>query len=156
MLKYFIPLLLLFTFTQCQQEVTYTNPEAWGNDEGINFGQEFSLQQYEQIILFGGETPRRLYLTLKQINDSRCPANANCVQAGNANITLTASNSQGKDEKIELCIGDCGNGSIRETHTVIAPIGEASYEITLKHVKPYPGLAHEGEVKKAVLVVKRR
>ncbi|MHC2993101.1 hypothetical protein OB13_16515 [Pontibacter sp. HJ8] len=155
MLKLIYPLLALALLTQCQQEETPLHTETQSESSDLKFGQEVLLQHREQVTLFGGDVPRRLIVSLEGIQDSRCPANANCVTAGSASIILRASNSQGSNDKIELCIGDCSPEPPRNTHTVTALVGETTYRFTLKEVKPYPGLEIEGEVQKARLVVEK-
>ncbi|PKV63156.1 hypothetical protein [Pontibacter ramchanderi] len=156
MIKLFYPLLALALFTQCQQEEeTYETTEFTKQTGDLKFGQEALLSQFGQITLYGEEVPRRLIVSLKNIEDSRCPTDVNCVTAGNATVALRASNSQGINENITLCIGDCGTDGARETHTVEAEVGEVNYKFTLRGVKPYPGEAHEGEVQKAQLVVEK-
>ena len=155
MIKLFYPLLALALLTQCQQEETYESIEVTRETGDLKFGQEALLQKFGQITLYGDEVPRRLIVSLKEIEDSRCPKDVDCVTAGNASVTLRASNSQGVNENIVLCIGDCGAEGARETHTVAAEVGGVNYKFTLKAVKPYPGQEHEGEVQKAQLVVEK-
>ncbi|EJF11430.1 hypothetical protein [Pontibacter sp. BAB1700] len=155
MIKLFYPLLALALFTQCQQDESYETTEFKKDTDDLKFGQEALLQQYGQITLYGEEVPRRLIVSLKSIEDSRCPTDVNCVTAGNASVLLRASNSHGVNENITLCIGDCGTDAARETHTIEAAVGDVSYKFTLKGVRPYPGQAHEGEVQKAQLVVEK-
>ncbi|PRY06748.1 hypothetical protein CLV24_12614 [Pontibacter ummariensis] len=159
MKKYAYTVFLLLLFAQCQQE---GNPRVFQSREeqvvvtdGVKFGQEFSLAYYEETTVYGNQVPRRLNLYVKYLNDSRCPANAMCMQYGNATVVLSASNSQGKSEHIELCIGACGTEPIRSTYSVTAAVGQTKYTFTLKEVRPFPGMEQEGEVKKAVLVVEK-
>jgi hypothetical protein len=155
MLKLIYPLLALALLTQCQQEEAYVTTEFKKETGDAKFGQEVLLQHLEQVTLFGGEVPRRLIVSLEGLQDSRCPADVNCVTAGNATIILRASNSQGANENIQLCIGDCVPDPARNTHTVEAQVGETNYRFTLKEVKPYPGTEKEAEVQKARLVVEK-
>ncbi|WP_125185173.1 hypothetical protein [Botryobacter ruber] len=149
MLKYLHPLLLLLLFWQCQNDNMLASPET--DTKSITGKQEFSLQVGEQVQVAG--TPDKLQLKLQNLNDSRCPANANCVHYGSATVLLLATDSNGKTENIELCIGSCGSGPLRSTHTVTTLSGNTTYSITLKEVQPYPGLEQKGDVKKAILVV---
>ena len=161
MIKLFYPLLALALLTECQpeevHEVASSRQESSRQEEGdLKFGKEALLQQYGQITMYGEGVPRRLIVSLKSIHDSRCPTDVDCVMAGNATVALRASNSQGANENITLCIGDCGTDGTRETHTLAAEVGGVNYNFTLKNVKPYPGQAHEGEVQKAALVVEKK
>ena len=153
----YIPLLLL-GLLQCQRE-SITEPEqpagASTVTEGVKFGQEFTLQQFEQVTLYGGDTPRKLHISAQQLTDSRCPANTTCVHYGSAALVLSVSNSQGKTDNILLCIGDCGVSGMRTTHSVTAAVGEATYRFSLVGVKPFPGLEKKDEAKLARLIVEK-
>lgn len=150
--------LFLLLLLQCQSEPT-TEPkqtdEAYEVTEGIKFGQEVTLQQADQVTLYGGDTPRNLHVSVEQLTDARCPANVTCVHYGTATVVLSASNSQGKNEHIPLCLGNCGGGANRSTHRVTAAVGETAYIFSLVDVKPFPGLEKRGEVKQARLIVEK-
>ena len=157
-MNYVYPVLLTLLVLQCQDEPT-TKPdqatEEYAVTDGVKFGKELTLQRLEQVIVYGGEAPRRLHVTAQQLADSRCPAGVNCVQYGKAAVVLSASNSEGENQHIELCIGDCGAGANRSTHSVTATVGETNYSFTLLEVQPFPGLEKEEEMQKARLVVEK-
>ncbi|MCC9138434.1 hypothetical protein ACFSKU_12695 [Pontibacter silvestris] len=158
MLNYTYPLLLVLLMWQCQEDTIYersTVTESY--TDGVKFGQSIVLEKGEPVTVYsnGGEAPRKLHVTLEQLFDSRCPANAACVTYGNAAVVLSASNSQGANKAIELCIGKCDTEPIRDTHTVTTLVGETSYRFTLKEVVPFPGLEKDGEKKVAKLVVEK-
>lgn len=155
MLKLIYPLLGMALLTQCQPEETELMTTVQKAPGELKFGQEVPLQHLEQVTLSGGDVPRRLIVSVKNIQDSRCPEDTNCITAGNATVVVRASNSQGTNENIALCLGDCETGTPRETDTVTAEVGDINYRFTLKEVKPYPGQEHEGEVQKAQLVVEK-
>lgn len=158
MINYMYPLLLLMMVGQCNNESATTpkqQTQTAATNDGIVFGSEFGLQQYEQVTLSGGEAPRRLHVSAQLLSDSRCPANVNCVQYGNASVVLSAANSQGKNEQIELCIGDCGKDAMKSTDTVTAAVGATNYRFTLVEIAPFPGMEQEGDIKRAKLVVEK-
>ncbi|TXK27720.1 hypothetical protein FVR03_21055 [Pontibacter qinzhouensis] len=154
--KYFYLLLALLLWN-CQVDPASLQAPATTQTliDGIPFKKEFSIQAGEQVVLAGGEAPRKLHLALKQLNDSRCPDQVTCVQYGAASVLLSVANSQGKNDSLELCIGGCTGQTPRSTHTVTVLIGQTSYSITLKEIKPYPGLEKFEDVKQAVLVVEK-
>lgn len=158
MMNYIYPALLTLLLMHCQNEpATQLNQradEAIVND-GVKFGQEFTLERFEQAIVYGGEAPRRLHVSAQELEDSRCPANVMCVQYGKATVVLSASNSQGENKNIGLCLGDCGGGANRNAHTVQATVGGTLYSFTLKEVQPFPGLEKEGEGNKIRLIVQK-
>lgn len=158
MMNYIYPALLTLLVLQCQKEPgnqPNLHTAAYAVSDGVQFGQEFTLGLLEQAVVYGGEAPRRLNVIAQQLADSRCPADVMCVQYGKATVVLSASNSQGENDNIELCLGDCGEGANRSAHTVQATVGESIYSFTLREVQPFPGLEKEGEVQKARLVVRK-
>lgn len=158
MMNYMYPALLTLLMLQYQNEPATEqsrSAEASVVTDGVKFGQEFTLERLGQVTVYGGEAPRRLHLNAEQLADSRCPADVMCVQYGKATVVLSASNSQGENNNIELCIGDCGAGATRSTHSITATVGETDYSFTLKEVQPFSGLEKEGEVQKARLVVEK-
>lgn len=158
MLNYLYAPLLMLLLLQCHND-TVTEPDkptsAHAVAEGVKFGQEFTVQQFDQVTLYGGDTPRKLHVTAQQLYDSRCPANATCVQYGSASLVLSASNSQGKADNIQLCIGACGAGGIHSTHSVTVAVGETAYIFRLVEVQPFPGLERKGDAKVARLIVEK-
>ncbi len=147
-------MLLLVLSTQCKPDETFTGLETQEEISGIRFGEEFTVQRNEQVILVGEDVPKKLYVEVKEVIDSRCPADVNCVQYGSANVIISLSNSQGKNDNVSLCIGSCNN-AMQETHTLAVEIGQTSYRISLKQVSPYPGTGGNNEELKVKLIVNR-
>lgn len=148
-------LLTLLLFSQCQQDDLSPNVETRNAAGDLVYGSEFTLQLHEQVSLSVDNEPGKTYLTFKSLADSRCPSNANCVSYGNAVAVLSASNSQGKNEHIELCIGTCSPDPFRETHTKKVQVGQTFYNITLKEVQPYPEIGKKEVAKKVKLIVEK-
>jgi hypothetical protein len=73
----------------------------------------------------------RLTITYADLNDSRCPANANCVWMGDAAATL------------RLDVG--GAVATPTLHTTLEPKAatHAGYTVTLLRADPYPGTEPE-------------
>jgi hypothetical protein len=69
----------------------------------------------------------RLRIRFVAVEDSRCPADANCVWAGTAKVTIRVSNSRGKSQTFELNTNPQGKSARFD-----------GYEITLGEVTPYP------------------
>ncbi|MCJ8165309.1 hypothetical protein MKJ04_10680 [Pontibacter sp. E15-1] len=157
MVNYICAALLLLLLTRCQQE-TSIEPgqfeEAGIEADGVQFGQEITLPELGQVTLYGEDVPRKLYLSARKITDSRCPEDVTCITYGAASIVLSASNSQGKNEDIQLCIGSCDNG-FRSIDSVTAVVGETLYSFSLIDVTPFPERSKAGVRKKAKLLVEK-
>ncbi|RZK88234.1 MAG: hypothetical protein EOO98_12690 [Pedobacter sp.] len=70
-------------------------------------------------------------LTATNINDSRCPANVQCVWQGLASADVTFKGSE-EERTIKTCTGGCKVMSIPDSETVI--LNGISYEVKLKDV----------------------
>lgn len=97
---------------------------------------------------------KNVSLNVDNITDSRCPANANCVWYGNAQVKFTLK-SDTQSQSGELCIGQCGQ-QLQNRSSVTVQLGSESYEVTLSDVKPFPGLAPDGTPKEAVITVNQK
>jgi hypothetical protein len=69
----------------------------------------------------------RLRIKFVSVEDSRCPADANCIWAGNAKVTIRVTNRNGKAETFDL-----------NTNTGSKAVNFGGYEISLGSVTPYP------------------
>lgn len=122
--------------------------------EGIKtaeFNSLFELSLNENIIL--PKIKKELMITLTKINDSRCPADVQCIWAGNASIKLKISADSNSVVSKELCLGQCDTKFKTSDSTQIR-IKDMNYSIVLKAVDPYPGKGNS-EKKKAMLVVQK-
>ncbi|HMR81727.1 MAG TPA: hypothetical protein PKE30_01295 [Niabella sp.] len=85
-------------------------------------------------------------ITLKQVNDSRCPVNVNCVRAGEAIAVLNVVINNNSERNINLCTGaDCNARALSETYTLSSD-GE-KYLFRLDSITPYPGKGSQEEKK---------
>lgn len=90
-------------------------------------------------------------VTVLQIQDSRCPINANCIWMGEAKVQLLLNDELSKS----LCLGDCADKDPKANEANFRLQGER-YTITLHDVQPYPADSVPAEEpKKAVLTIKR-
>jgi hypothetical protein len=69
----------------------------------------------------------RLRIKFVAVEDSRCPADANCVWAGNAKVTIRVTNRRGQSRTFDLNSNLAGKSARFD-----------GYEITLGSVSPYP------------------
>ena len=69
----------------------------------------------------------RLRIKFVSVEDSRCPADANCVWAGNAKVTIKVTNAKGKSQTFDL------NTNLQDKSARFD-----GYEITLGSVSPFP------------------
>jgi hypothetical protein len=108
----------------------------------------FSLAVGEKA-LFG---TNNLLLELSGINDSRCPADGQCIWAGYVKVELNVTGSGMKKTALNLCLGQCDN-RFKETDTVSFNVDNASYSVILTKVSPYPGTDQGKQT--AVLLLKK-
>ncbi|HEY8560297.1 MAG TPA: hypothetical protein VIL74_07960 [Pyrinomonadaceae bacterium] len=69
----------------------------------------------------------RLRIKFVAVEDSRCPADANCVWAGNAKVTIKVTNRRGQSQTLDL-----------NTNLQAKSARFDGYEIALGEVSPYP------------------
>lgn len=117
----------------------------------IEFDNPFELEENESIVLQGNNNG--LSITLQSINDSRCPANALCVSAGNARVKLRLSDNSGAEAFAELCLGFCDTGNNTEDSAAVR-LGNTAYIVVLKEVNPFPEIGKK-QNKKAVLIIRK-
>ena len=115
----------------------------------IQFDSPFELGINESINLPGNGT----IITLKSINDSRCPANAYCIRAGNALVKLRMTDNSGEEVFGELCIGFCDT-KMQEEDSIVIRLNKTSYTVILKSVSPYPGTESTPDKKASLLIRK--
>ena len=115
------------------------------------FDIPFELNLEERIIL--PKNNKALLIRLVGINDSRCPADVQCIWAGNAIVNLMLSVKEA-DSEIALGIGQYENG-FKTSDTVKVSLNNNTYSVILQEVKPYPRKGIKSEKKKAILRVKK-
>jgi hypothetical protein len=69
----------------------------------------------------------RLRIKFVAVEDSRCPADANCIWAGNAKVTIRVTNRRGQSRTFDLNTNLPGKSARFD-----------GYEIKLGNVSPYP------------------
>ena len=116
----------------------------------VDLGETFELELNKTAEVEG----EKLGITFSKKQDSRCPLEVNCIQAGKATATLQLISKGGTEEvKLEvkgLCHKE--DGSCGESKTA------GGYNIKLISINPYPGSegAHNNESVKAKLVISKQ
>jgi len=82
-----------------------------------------------------GITSENLAIQFKKIRESRCPANAKCIQPGEANVSLLVTKANQSEPLVLTAKGLCysDDGSCGQEKNVL------NYNIKLVNVYPYPG-----------------
>jgi hypothetical protein len=107
-----LALMCLLWLTACDESIT-------GPSVALN--ENFELQPGSSAVIAGAFAVRFNRVT----GDSRCPADAICIQGGDAVVNITAIDD---DALVDL-----------ELHTgSMAPVQYGSYTITLVQLQPYP------------------
>jgi hypothetical protein len=108
-----LALICLLSLTACDESIT-------GPSVGLN--ENFELQPGGSALISGASFAVRFN---RVTGDSRCPADAICIQGGDAIVSITAIDD---DALVDL-----------ELHTgSMAPVRYGSYTITLVQLQPYP------------------
>lgn len=110
------------------------------NPTTSELNKSFSLAKGESIQLKPGtsETPSGESLTfrLTDLNDSRCPANVQCVWAGEAKTSVELEFRGGKTGA-SLKLG--GDRKSTDSDSVAVAVGGRAFTVLLRDVQPYPG-----------------
>ncbi|MFN8357360.1 MAG: hypothetical protein U0Y10_23085 [Spirosomataceae bacterium] len=139
--------LVAVTFVQCSKEET--QPSLSLNETiKLKVGQSASLP----------EVNPELTLKLNGAQDSRCPANAMCIWAGNAVAKFSLSDKQSSKE-VELWLGDYRGaagapGTFKTADSTDVTLGSKSYRLILKEIGPYPTTTNGDEIKDATVILK--
>jgi len=97
----------------------------------------FQISENETVLIDDPfpESPQSLTIQLLNISESRCPSNAVCIWARNANISLNITNTK-ETKDVQLCIGDCSLFGLSNEIEIV--FGSASYAIIFEALTPYP------------------
>jgi hypothetical protein len=117
---------LLFAIVACtnKEEITVAN----------KLGDTVQLKASESISL--SDNGSSINLKLINIQDSRCPVNANCIRAGEAIVTLDLQIGDEKFNGLKVCIGCEKEMNIAQSTDIKAKT--KTYSIKLNAVNPYP------------------
>ena len=130
-MKYLFIILFACAFISCDKHATSIE---------INESSTFTIKEgaYFKVLNF------EWYL--KNIADSRCPSDVNCVRAGEALVNLVISNADVTRFNLQLCLGpDCNNRPIFYTFSIAG----ITYKLELISVQPFPKASGNTERKTA-------
>lgn len=135
-------LFVFLTAMGCQSEKIDAEQQKLNARAGLN--EDFSLKIKQQTQIDG------FTLSFDSVADSRCPANALCIRAGEVTVDLTVNDTQ----KIKMCLGDCHQvqpskyKSFVNRDSLELSIQNKNYLFILKQVTPYPGTSEDVDVQK--------
>lgn len=123
----------LLSFIACEKTIETSKLAA--------FGVKTDLKQAESI-WFGADTLTGLQVTVKDINDSRCPNDptVQCVWGGEANVKLLVS-ADNDSTSIDVKLAPTNN---YKTDTVSFKLKNNNYKAVLFDVSPYPNNKNQG------------
>lgn len=140
-------ILSLFWLTACHSDD--------GERSAEKFGKPFQLGIQQEAFIIGQLPTDSLNVVVESITDNRCPEGAQCIWAGNAEVSLSLSDEV-DTQSLTLCLGDCRSGEnpgFIEQDTTSVTVGEQMYEVILKAVVPYPSINGSTENQEAVLEI---
>lgn len=89
-----------------------------------------------------------LFVSLVEIDESRCPSDAFCIQPGRVLTKLVIEDSRNSQFSTLLCLGDC-SPSITQMRSFV--LYNIEYTLILREVNPYPETGNPDNVKTAVV-----
>lgn len=91
-------------------------------------------------------------ITLKEINESRCPTGGNCIRIGEAIAVLNLVIDNKSERNIQLCTGgDCRSRAVSGDYTLNTD--SQKYLFKLDSIAPYPNLQKPNPEKKVYFSV---
>ena len=115
--------------------------------EWVPINSTFILELNEQVKVIENNN-RALYVSVVEIEDSRCPSDLVCVRAGEASVKVIIEDTRNSQFNTLLCIGDC-SPSIKDIRSFV--FYNIEYTIQLIEVNPYPTSINEDENMRIVL-----
>jgi len=146
-MKSYLVLLLPGLLTQACKREEYAQSDL---------NKPFSLAKAgsRQLALDGVETSAQptgdqLTFRLTDLTDSRCPANVQCVWAGEAKTSVEL---ELKGQKAQTTLKLGGDRKSADSDSVSVAVGGRSFTVLLRDVQPYPGAG--ADTPKATFVVR--
>lgn len=133
MKKLAITLITAVVFSACTTKTNLSPKESFkvAENENLNFNYASNAGKIE----------------VTKIEDSRCPANANCVRAGEAIVTFNFELGDKKLTDQQLCVQCESPFEIPEELSF--KVKNINYTLKLQDVTPYPTLENSEVTKKA-------
>lgn len=124
--------LAFLTLIGCQSTEVETN-----NKLQKSYEKDFTLQLEQETQL------NDFKLLFEKVAESRCPANAFCIRAGEVIVDLKVNAQQ----NVQMCLGECqmvrparANRMITQDSLEVT-VDSKKYLFVLKQVNPYPGVS---------------
>ena len=116
---------------------------------GTSPAELVSLQRNQSARLSSDVTVR-----VDSIVDSRCPINAYCIWAGQADVALTLS-KESATATTRLILG-ASTAAGKRTDSTTVSLASQTYIVILRNVTPYPGTGTQGQMQQAIVQVTKR
>jgi len=135
---------LLMAFILCMSNSSCSKDYP-GSVRSADFNTRFEMGVDDSVAL--PKWGKELFIKLSRINDSRCPENVQCIQAGKAEAGFTLVAEDLTEYDISLCLGQC-SGTDKTSDTAAVNLNDTGYTIILHEIK-------RNGVAKAVLEIKK-
>ncbi len=142
-IKWFLLILPALVMMRCDDD----------NTPALN--RDFELREDQLITIQSEQQDDYVEVTVLEILESRCSADASCIRHGEAEVKVSVSGLEEIAKTLDLCIGDCfqRNQGFIEVDTVEVELDHKPYAVILSDVTPYPSYATRNDPKAAVLKV---
>ncbi|RZK22462.1 MAG: hypothetical protein EOO56_08505 [Hymenobacter sp.] len=119
----------------------------------VIIGQPFDLALQQTTTLPTSSAP--ISLTLKTVNDSRCPIGVQCLVAGYATVEVALADATPNVQTVRISL-HTNNLPNYTADSVALTLNQRPYSLLLLDVTPYPGAANGNETKTARLCLRAR
>lgn len=125
--------------------------QACEKGKNIRFIGAHSLQKNE--IVRTSDNGKKIVMEVLEIQDTRCPINADCIGMGSLKIKIKFTDEH-QDQTFELCEGSCyiTNMPVKK----IISLNGSDYELVLQDITPFPNRdTTKKEIQKAIVIISR-
>lgn len=137
MKRVFFILFIIIVYSGCNHE----EPAV------VRINNWFALGMGEKVKIIDDQN-HVLFVSLVEIDETRCPTDAFCIQPGRVLIKVVVEDTRNSQFSTLLCLGDCSPSITNLKSFVFYNI---EYTLDLKEVNPYPEAGNSDIEKTAVL-----
>jgi hypothetical protein len=118
----------------------------------VRINDVFTLGVGEQVKMVDDRS-HLLYVSVVDVEDSRCPADIFCIEAGQARVKVVIEDTRNSQFSTFLCLGDC-SPNIRNIKSFV--FYSLEYTVELVEVIPYPAPENLTDPRRVIMKLYRQ
>lgn len=117
----------------------------------VRIDDVFTLGVGEQVRMVDDRS-HMLYISIEEVEDSRCPADVFCIDEGKTEIKVVIEDTRNSQFTTHLCLGNC-SPSIRDIRSFV--FYNIEYTVQVVDVIPYPAADNLEDPRRVILKLYR-